>query len=104
MTTALERDLVQELRMAAKALGVFLAEVGQRKAKGSGTTIGMPDLVLIANGHTELIEVKRPKLGCLSLGQRAFIERASEQGVKVHVVDNLQDFVEVVNGCRRRRK
>ena len=105
---ALERDLVDDLRKAAKAMGVLLAEIGQRKAKGSGSTIGIPDCILIANGHVELIEVKRSKAddhraGELTVGQIAFTQRAAEQGVKVHAVWTLQEFVEIVNGCRRRK-
>lgn len=101
--SGLEKDLVHECELAAKAMGAFLAKVGQRRAKGSGTTKGFPDLVLLCAGHVVLIEVKRPELGCLSLGQTVFIERAAEQGVKVHVVDTLDDFVRLVNGCRRGR-
>lgn len=106
--SGLEKDLVHECELAAKAMGAFLAKVGQRRAKGSGTTIGFPDLVLLCNGHVELIELKRTKApdtpgGCLNVGQIAFIERAAEQGVTVHVVDTLDDFVRLVNGCRRGR-
>jgi hypothetical protein len=105
---ALERDLVEECRLAARAMGAFLAEVGQRRAKGSGTTLGFPDLVLLCAGEVRLIELKRTKLpgqpgGRLNVGQVAFIERAAEQRVKVHVVDTLEDFVEIVNSCRRGR-
>jgi len=98
---ALERDLVQELRVVSKAMNCFLVEMGQRKAKGSGSTVGLPDLAIICNGRTVWVETKRAKLGCLSIGQIAFIERAAEQGVHVFVVDNVSDFVSLVNGCRR---
>lgn len=104
----LERDLVDDCRDAAEAMGAFLAEVGQRRAKGSGTTKGFPDLVLLCCGHTVLIELKRTKTaehpaGTLNLGQHAFIARAAEQGVAVHVVDDLRGFTDIVNACRRRR-
>jgi hypothetical protein len=106
--SALERDLVEDCRRAAKAMGAFLAEVGQRKAKGSGTTPGYPDLTLFCSGHTIFIELKRCKAadhaaGTLSLGQQVFIERAAEQGVVVYVIDRLEDFVNLVNACRRKR-
>ena len=100
---AKEKDLVQEIRLAAKAMSVFLVEMGQRKAKGSGSTIGLPDLAVIVAGETVWIECKRPGLGCLSVGQIAFIERAAEQGVAVHVVDDVQQFADLVNAARRRR-
>ena len=34
-----ERDLVDDCRDVAKHMGAFLAEVGQRRAKGSGSTL-----------------------------------------------------------------
>jgi Holliday junction resolvase len=107
LSVALERDLVDDCREAAKAMGAFLAEVGQRRAKGSGTTKGYPDLTLLCAGHVLLIELKRAKTrdhqaGRLTVGQVAFIERAAEQGVPVYVLDTLEDFVALVNACRRR--
>ena len=103
---SLERDLVDDCRDAATHMGAFLAEVGQRRAKGSGTTLGFPDLVLICAGCVKLIELKRTQdaenpRGRLNLGQQAFMERAAEQGVTVHVVDRIEQFVELVNACRR---
>jgi len=98
---ALERDLVQECRTVAKAMNVMLCEVGQYKAKSSGTTTGFPDLVAIVAGRVVLIETKRAKGGVLSIGQEAFIARAAEQNVHVFVVDRVEDFVSIANGCRR---
>jgi hypothetical protein len=103
-----EASLVAECKAVAEALGAFLACVGQQKAKGSGTTRGMPDLVLMCAGHVELIEVKRPRTdehprGYLSLAQSAFIAAAAEQGVTVHVIDSVGDFIAVVNACRMGR-
>jgi hypothetical protein len=104
----LERDVVQECRVIAAAMGVFLAEVGQRRAKGSGTTVGYPDLTLLCAGQVVLVEVKRPRTadhprGYLSLGQSAFIARALEMGVDVRVVETPYDFIAIVNHCRRSR-
>ena len=101
--TDLERDLVNSIRTAAKAMNVMLVEMGQRRAKGSGSTIGLPDLAVICNGLTEWIECKRAEGGVLSIGQVEFIRRAAERGVTVHVVDSLTDFVDVVNGMRTPR-
>ncbi len=106
--TALERDLVQSIKKAAEAMNAFVAVVGQQNSKKAGTTLGFPDLCLFCAGHVVLIELKRCKAddhpaGVLSLGQQVFIERAAEQGVKVHVVDDLQSFVNIVNACRRPR-
>jgi len=98
----LERDLVAECRVVARAMNCQLVEIGQYKAKGSGTTIGCPDLAVNCAGKTVWIETKRAKGGVLSIGQRAFIEKAAEQGVHVFVIDHVEDFVCVVNGLRRR--
>ena len=103
----LERDLVDQCRESAVAMNAFLAEVGQRRAKGSGTTIGYPDLTLLCAGKVVLIECKRPKTaehprGYLSLGQSAFIARALEMGVQVEVIETVREFEQVVNSCRRR--
>ena len=104
---SLERDLVDDCRDVAKHMGAFLAEVGQRRAKGSGTTLGFPDLVLMCNGQTHLIEVKREKdaenaAGELNLGQQAFMLNAWEKGgVHVHAISSEREFVAIVNSCRR---
>ena len=107
MSGVLERDLVAEIRTVAEAMNAFVAVTGQHKAKGSGTTRGYPDLTLICAGCVKLIEVKRPKTaehphGYLSLAQSAFIARAAEQGVHVFVIDSVEQFVDVVNSCRRK--
>lgn len=104
----LEKDLVQECQIVAEAMGAFLAHVGQRRAKGSGTSRGFPDLVLLCNGEVRLIELKRPATpenpkGFLSLAQSCFIARAHEMGVEVEVVDNVADFCRIVNACRASR-
>jgi len=102
----LEADLVNRCRETAKAMGVYLMEVGQYNAKRSGTTRGFPDLVLVCAGHVVLIELKRLKVkgvpgGILSLHQEAVITKCADQGVTVHVVDRLEQFVGIVNWCRR---
>ena len=104
----LESDLVDRCRQYAERMGVYLMEVGQWNAKRSGTTRGFPDLVLVCAGHVVPIEVKRLKMkgeqgGRLSIWQQAVITRCAEQGVKVYVVDRVEDFVRLVNECRRHR-
>ena len=101
-----EAALVDQCRVVAKAMNCFLVEIGQRRAKGSGTTVGVPDLAVICAGKTVWIETKRCHVpgeghGVLSIGQSAFIEKAAAQGVKVHVVDRVEEFIAVVNGMRR---
>lgn len=102
-----ERELVAECQNVAKAMNAYLMTVGQVRAKGSGTTVGFPDLVLVCSGRVELIEVKRPKTaehphGYLTLGQEAVIAKCDDQHVVVHVIDSVAGFVEVVKNCRRR--
>ena len=104
----LERDLVADCQRSAEAMNAFLAVVGQRNAKKAGSTLGFPDLVLMCAGQVHLIECKRPKAddhraGELRLGQSAFIDKAAEHGVKVHAIWTLDEFVAIVNGCRRKR-
>ena len=67
MSYTIESDLVATCCKIAKAMRVELELVGQRRAKGSGTTRGFPDGVLHAGGRTYLVEFKRPK----SVGTRA---------------------------------
>jgi len=104
----LEKDLVAQCQRSAERMGAFLAVVGQRKAKGSGTTLGFPDLVLMCNRQVVLIECKRTKSathpqGTLNLGQTAFIAMALEHGVEVETIRTVRDFEYLVNNCRRPR-
>lgn len=94
-----EKDLIQQCREAARAMGGFLAEVGQYKARGSGTTVGYPDLTLICSGKVLLIECKT-EAGTLSPGQVDFIAKAGEQHVIVHVIRSVDEFITLVNLCR----
>ena len=96
-----EASLVNECRKVAEAMSCFLAVVGQRNARKSGSTLGFPDAVIFCSGEVRFVEFKDAKTGRLNLGQLAFIARALEQGIEVHVVDNLPDFVAIVNSCRR---
>jgi len=106
---ALERDLVREIITVAAAMNCFVAVVGQRNARKAGSTLGFPDLALLCAGQVRLIELKRTKApgqrrGVLSLGQEAFIARAAEQHVHVFVIDDVQQFISLVNACRRPRE
>jgi len=108
MVVDLERDLVDECRVMARAMNAVLLEVGQKNAKRSGTTVGYPDLTLVCAGHVVLMELKRPKTaehpqGYVSLGQQAVIDRCREQGVNVPVLYCAEQFIEIVNACRRGR-
>jgi hypothetical protein len=98
--TAPEAALVQSCREVAERFNAFLAVVGQRNARKSGSTLGFPDAVLFCSGEVRFVEFKDHKTGRLNLGQTCFIARALEQGIEIHVVDNVSDFVSIVNSCR----
>lgn len=102
----LERDLVAACLAVANAMGVYVEPIGQRKAKGSGTAIGAPDLLVYAGGTCLPCELKRAKhpdgtpAGKLSLGQIVSMERRQEHGVETAVVTSVDEFVRVVNKLR----
>jgi len=104
----IESDLVATCCKIAKAMRVELELVGQRRAKGSGTTRGFPDGVLHAGGRTYLVEFKRPKsvgtrAGRVSLDQVAAAERRAACGVETYLVDSVDDFTALVNWARTGR-
>lgn len=102
-----ESDLIAECFRSARAMNAHLMCVGQRNAKGSGTTVGYPDLTLVCNGHVVLIECKRERTalgrrGELTLGQIAVIEKCAEQRVHVFAIRTVGEFEAIINACRRR--
>ena len=96
-----EAALVSICQGVAKAANVLMEVAGQRKARGSGTSIGFPDAVLYCNGRTAVCEFKRAADGRLSKGQVAAMELRREHGVETYVVRSVDDFVKVVNAMRR---
>lgn len=105
----LEKDLVGECLIMAAALNVYVEVIGQRKAKGSGTTVGVADMLVYCAGQVLPVELKRAKhhdgtpAGTLSLGQVVAIERRQEAGVRTAVVTTVEEFVSAVNSMRRSR-
>ena len=98
---AFERDLVADCLLAALAANCLLEVIGQRKARGSGTTVGAPDALLYCAGHMVPIEFKRAADGRLSKGQVWQMELRRRQGIETRIVRSLVEFVDVVNECRR---
>lgn len=99
---------MQEIKILAQAMNVMVAEMGQRRAKGAGNTVGLPDMMAIAGGRIVLLELKRTKApgqrgGVLNMGQVEFIRRAAEHGVHVFVIDRVEDAVPIFNAMRRSR-
>lgn len=105
MTYLLESDLVADCKKAAEAMNVYVEFAGQRKAKGSGSTRGLPDAFLYAGGKCLPIEMKRPKTddtrqGRCSLDQIVAAERRRACGVETFLIDDLSAFVRLANWAR----
>ena len=96
----LEADLVNRCREDAEAMGVYLEVAGQRKAKGSGTTVGFPDAILYACGHCVPVEFKRFEGGRISQAQAAAVIRRERQGVATRIIRTENEFVALVNHLR----
>ena len=78
----------------------YLEVIGQRRARGSGTSVGAPDAILYCAGQVAVIEFKRPD-GRLSSVQETARRIRAEYGVETHVIRDLTAFVELVNTMRR---
>ena len=107
--TGRESDLVLACCALAEAMGANLEVIGQRRAQGSGTTLGAPDMLLFASGWTVPIEAKRlgrisSEDGKLHVDQLARIYDRLQQGVQTAVIYSVDDFAAVVNWCRRNAK
>ena len=101
----IESELVNDLVLAAEKMGVYVEQVGQRRAKGSGTSRGVTDLILYAGGKMLPVEVKRPKTdgtrgGRFSLEQLAAADRRRGCGVETYAPDSLEAFTCLVNWAR----
>ena len=94
-----EHDVIQECRQVAKAAGVVLEEIGQRRAKGSGTTIGFPDLCLSVAGWYVPLEGKFKAE--VSEAQYLLAVWKREQGVDTARITSGQDLADVIGFCRR---
>lgn len=98
---SMEKDLVQDIRTHLEALGYLVATVGQYRAKGSGTTVGYPDMsirhALWPRGMALLLEVKT-KAGKPSSEQ----ERLHSVGWS-YIVRSVDDAVDAVRAFGRER-
>ena len=93
----LEATLVNNCRQMVRDLGGYLELVGQRKARGSGTTVGFPDAVLYRKGTIRLIEFKS-RTGRLSRGQELAIHCRWAELVPTYVVSSEQEFADLLAG------
>jgi hypothetical protein len=94
-----EHDVIQECREVAKRVGVVLEEVGQRRAKGSGTTIGFPDLCLSVAGWWVPLEGKFR--ANVSEAQYLLAAWKREQGVDTARITSGQDLADVIGFCMK---
>jgi hypothetical protein len=94
-----EHGVIQVCREVAHRAGVVLEEVGQRKAKGSGTTIGIEDLILTCAGWYVPIEGKFR--ADVSEAQYLLAVWKREHGVDTARITSGQDLADVIGFCRR---
>jgi hypothetical protein len=103
----LEADLIADCKRAAAAMGCYVEWLGQHRADKAGQSRGAPDGLLYCAGHLIPLEFKRARnpdgtpAGRLSLDQIVARDRRREQHVETYIVDSLESFITVVNGCRR---
>jgi hypothetical protein len=94
-----EKDVIQQCREVAKRCGCVLEEVGQRRPKGSGTSIGFPDLTLAVAGWWVPIEGKHKAEP--SEGQIIAARWRLEEGVDTARVTSGQDLSDVIGFCMK---
>lgn len=55
---------------------------------------GLSDIIALKNNEAVVIEAKKNKGGILSPDQREFIALAKSKGVKVHVIENIDQLID----------
>lgn len=93
----LEADVIKNCKQWLNDYHLGYMEVaGQRKAKGSGSTLGFPDAVVYSRGRVFIVEFKRPNGGVLSADQRIAITAREAEGIETWVICNEQEFVRMI--------
>lgn len=95
-----EKALVSACQRIAKTMNAYIEVAGQRDARGSGSTIGLPDAFLYCAGHMVPVEFKVPP-NTLSVPQAECMVRRLHQGVDTAVIRSEDEFVALINRCRR---
>ena len=95
-----EAALVTNCLRWVNAFGGYVEVIGQRKAKGSGTSVGAPDAIVYRGGNVYVCEFKRAKGGVLSRGQELAIECRRREGVRTFVITSEQEFVDMLTRVR----
>lgn len=102
---AIHRAVVELLQVSARP-GVFWthmpagelrAEATGRKLKAMGTKPGVPDLILVKDGHFYGLELKREE-GRLSPSQIAAHEELRRAGASIAVAYGLDQSIEILKG------
>jgi hypothetical protein len=97
----LERDLVADIFLHQLQLGYHVEVVGQRKARGSGTTEGATDVLLSCCGWYVPVELKKDARAEVRKCQVLQAKMRREQNVDTAGVWSFAQFVDVVNYCRK---
>lgn len=95
-----ESALVNSCRKLSVAMGCYLEFISQRGGRGSGTTVGAPDAFLYCSNVCIPIEFKVGR-NQLSEEQAACYAKRLDQHVETAVIRTEEQFVELVNRCRR---
>lgn len=95
-----EKRLVSDCLAAAKAMNCYVEVAGQRNARGSGSTIGLPDAFLYCAGKCLPVEFKSPT-GRLSPGQTLAQHKRADQHVHTFIVRSVAELIDIVNAARR---
>lgn len=90
-----EAALVTAITKTLESLGYLVGRIGQQRAQGSGTTVGMPDLAVRHPswqvGRVVMLEVKNGDKGRLSTAQQEM-----EALGWMHVVRSVEDALHAV--------
>lgn len=97
---ATEKELVDEIKEYARAMNVYVEVAGQRIAKGSGSTEGLTDMFVCVAGWYMPCEVKNGDTK-VRLDQIGCAMNRADAGHPTAWVRSTQDFVDLVNWCRR---
>jgi hypothetical protein len=95
----LESTLVENCRQFLRDYcgSAYMEVIGQRRAKGSGTTLGAPDAVVYRKGQVLIVEFKS-RTGRLSRAQELAIHCRWQERVPTYVVSSEQEFADLMCG------
>jgi len=86
----LEYSLEQQCRNIVKSLDGIAIKLNPVNARG------IPDRLVMLPGRIMFIEFKRPG-GKVRANQQHWIDRLRSMGLEAHVVDNVDQFMSIIN-------